>query len=111
MASLADIPAAAGALRIFHRRRWCRRILVIGRILQKRANLPVGIPEVVGHYFGVGENRHKVGIAVPAWDDMKMHMISNAGSGNAPLVDTHIEAVRPHGSLQSRQTSLRGSHD
>ena len=76
-----------------------------------RANLLIGVPEISGHDFGIGQNRHEVGIPIPARHDMQVNMISNAGSCNCPLIDTHIETMWRERCSYRGEATLRGRHD
>lgn len=75
------------------------------------AQLAVGIFEVIGHDFHIGQHGHKVGVAVPTRHDMKMDMLGNSGPGNFPLVDAHVEALGIHGLMKGAQAKLRRLHD
>src|SRR5262245_22495373 len=76
-----------------------------------RSDLAVGVLEVLWHHFGVGKNRHEIGVSIPAWNDMEVHMLGDSGAGNSSLVDSHVEALWPHGSAQSCKATLgSGEH-
>ena len=58
--------------------------------------LPIGLLQALGDDFGVIENRHKIGVAVPAGDDVEMKVAVDPSSSGAPQIHTQIETVRLH---------------
>src|SRR6478735_925532 len=68
-----------------------------------RFKLAVGVFQIVGHHFGLGQHGHEVGIAVPARHDMEMHMVGDSCARHGSLVYAHVEAIGMDRSAQGRQ--------
>jgi hypothetical protein len=51
------------------------------KILKMRRQTIVTVKQMLWHHPGLGNNRHEVGIALPARHDMPMKMIRNSGTG------------------------------
>src|ERR1039457_768957 len=52
-----------------------------------------GLRQPDGYYPYVSDNRHEIGITVPAWHDMNMQVIFHPRPGRLAQIDAHIEAV------------------
>jgi len=66
--------------------------------------------EVFRHDFDIGDGGHEVGIAVPARDDVVVHMFGKTSAGDFALVDAHVEAVGRHQLAQGFEGQLRLRH-
>jgi len=53
---------------------------------------------------------HKICVPYPAWQRMQMDMVGNAGTGGLAKVETHIEAARLIGLVQSNLRVLSESY-
>jgi hypothetical protein len=58
----------------------------------------------------VADHRHEVGVPVPAWDDVKMHVIGDAGSRHAAYVRAQIEAFGLQVLLEDTDRPLHRPH-
>jgi hypothetical protein len=45
---------------------------------------------------GIGQNRHEIGVAEPAWDDVDVEVLENSRASNFAEVDADVEAVGFH---------------
>jgi hypothetical protein len=73
--------------------------------------LAIGVLEEVRHDFRVGEDRHEVGVAVPAGDDVEVDVVGYACTCNVPLVDAHVETIGMHRGVKRRKALLRSGHE
>lgn len=66
----------------------------MGVLLKPSTQSSTGIYECFGYEFGVANERHKIGIAIPAREDMHVQVCINAGSRNPSQVHAEVEAMR-----------------
>lgn len=78
--------------------------------LNRFFQLLVNAVEVLRHDFNVGENRHKIGVAVPARHDMQVQMTGKTRSGTLSLIYAHIVAIGIHRLIDDAQGKLRLHH-
>ena len=48
----------------------------------------------MANHVGVRANMHEIGVAVPSWNKVNVHMVWKAGTGASFKVYTYVKAVR-----------------
>src|SRR5579875_1300934 len=71
--------------------------------------LPIYIIKMFRYNLDIRNYGHKIGIAVPAWHNMKVDVIGEARARNLPLVDAHVKAVGIHRQAQRFERELNMS--
>src|SRR6516225_2920505 len=78
--------------------------------MQTRGQEVVEGLERLNNNFCIRQNRHKVGIAVPAGNQVPVKMSGQAGTGGGAEVDANVEAVGAHDFLQELDHAVQGLH-
>ena len=72
-----------------------RQVTSVGGLGTVQSSKPVsGLEQVLGQHFHVCEDWHEVRIARPAWDDVEVHVVGDAGAGRTTQIPAQVEALR-----------------